>query len=77
VSPWRWIAVGLLLVVMTGISLRGGLRTGTVHLRGPHGRVERRKSPFRYWASIAVTAAVFAGGVAMIAFGVIRAAGWL
>jgi hypothetical protein len=75
VSPLRFILVGLLFVAMTAYPLKRGLHTGVIHLRGPHGRVERRKNPIRYWTAIAVTALVLVLGIGMTLWGFVGAIG--
>jgi hypothetical protein len=72
-TPIRWILLGALFVIITAFPLRSSLRSGVVHLKGPHGRVEWRKQPLLYWSNIYVTTAVLLIGIGMIVWGIISA----
>jgi hypothetical protein len=51
----RFIIAGALLALISIPALVTGLRKGRVHLRGPYGRMDRRRQPIRFWSSVAVT----------------------
>ena len=44
----RFIVAGVLLALVSIPALVTGLRKGRVHLRGPYGRMDRRRQPLRF-----------------------------
>jgi hypothetical protein len=68
----RFIIAGALLALISIPALVTGLRKGRVHLRGPYGRMDRRRQPVRFWSSIAVTGLAAISGLAMLTWGVLQ-----
>jgi hypothetical protein len=68
----RFIIAGALLALLSISALVNGVRKGRVYLRGPHGRVDRRRQPIRFWTSIIASGVAALIGLAMIAWGILQ-----
>jgi hypothetical protein len=68
----RFIIAGAFLALISIPALVTGVRKGRVHLRGPYGRMDRRRQPVRFWSSIAVTGLAAISGLAMLTWGVLQ-----
>ena len=68
----RFIIAGALLALLSISALVNGVRKGRVYLRGPHGRVDRRRQPIRFWTSIIASGVAAFIGLAMIAWGILQ-----
>jgi hypothetical protein len=72
VSPTRLIIGGVFLILLTAPSIVTSLRQGHFTLRGPGGRVDRRRQPVTFWTSIVVRVVFTSVGVLMVVLGLVR-----
>ena len=70
-SATRLIIGGILLILLTAPSIVTSVRRGHFTLRGPHGRVDRRRQPIQFWLSIAVRVLFTTAGVLMLLRGLV------
>jgi hypothetical protein len=68
----RLAVTGIVVVVATVPVLAQALHTGRLHLRGRHGRIERRRQPFQFWWSFAVGAMFTLLGAVLIVYGLFK-----
>jgi hypothetical protein len=72
VTANRFIIAGALLALLSTSALVNGVRKGRVYLRGPHGRVDRRRQPIRFWTSNIASGVAALVGLGMIAWGILQ-----
>jgi hypothetical protein len=68
----RLIGTGAFLTLLSLPVLVQGVRKGRLHQRGPHGRIDRRRQPVRFWSSIAATGLLAFVGLTMLACGLLK-----
>jgi hypothetical protein len=68
----RLVATGAFLMLLGIPVLVQGLRKERLHQRGPHGRIERRRQPVRFWSSIAASGLVAFFGLIMLAWALVK-----
>ena len=71
-SAIRAVIIGLALFALTGPAVVRRIRRGRFYQRGPHGLVERRKEPVRFWTGVVAVTILAGVGLALCLWGVIR-----
>jgi hypothetical protein len=68
----RLVGTGAFLMLLSLPVLVQGLRKGRLYQRGPHGRIDRRRQPVRFWSGIAATGLLALFGLTMLACGLLK-----
>lgn len=71
-TPNRFIIAGALLALLSISATVNRVRRGRVYLRGPHGRIDRKRQPVRFWSSVAAGAMIALVGLAMFTWGILQ-----
>jgi hypothetical protein len=71
-TPNRFIIAGALLALLSISATVNRVRRGRVYLRGPHGRIDRKREPVRFWSNVAAGGLIALLGLAMLTWGILQ-----